>query len=237
MIILLHFLIFSTLIFISEAVRNFSIARIERRIGLSSNFFRMFFNITPSYIRKLALIFIVFMAVELTYLNVMDNKYSVLLPLLIIFLTTVRIDSEYYTQGITSAACFLSIIICVLTAKSSGMTGKLMLNSPFLFISFIVAIFAISIFDKNRKTVGAINIAINLALNLYVISAFVPELSYIYSVVLSFGLLYLQFLLHQVYPKFNLFQTMRQSLTILLSASLICFIGNLFWVVFIMGGN
>ena len=236
MMILVHFLIFTILIFISDSAMNFSVARIERRIGLSSNFFRMFFNITPSYIRKLVLIFIVFMAVEFTYLNIVDNKYFVILPLLIIFLTTVRVESEYYTHGITSAACFLSIIICVLTAKSSGLTGKLMLNSPFLFISFIIAIFAISIFDKNRKTVEAINIAINLALNLYVISAFLPELSYIYSAILSFGLLYLQFLLHQVYPKFNLFQTMRQSLTIILSASLICFIGNLFWVVFIMGG-
>jgi hypothetical protein len=165
-----------------------------------------------------------------------DNKYFIILPLLIIFLITVRINSEYYTHGITSASCLLSIVICVLTAKSTGVTSNFILNGPFPFLSFIVAIFAIATLNRDRNNHGAIDIAINLALNLYVISVFMPELHYIYSAALSFGALYLQFLLHKVYPKFNLFQTMRQSLTIIVSASLICFIGNLFWIVFITGG-
>ena len=236
MITFIHFLIFTALIFISDASVSFSVARIERRIGSSSSLFRMLFNTTPSYLRRIVLISIIFMAVELIYLNILDNRYFALLPLLIIFLTTARIDSKYYTYGITSAACLLTMIICALTAKTAGVTGRAMLDSPFLIASFVTAMFAISIFDKGRNTGGAMNIAVNLGLNLYVVSVFIPELPYVYSSVIAFGLLYSQFLLHKVYPKFNLFQTMRQSLTIILSASLICFIGNLFWLVFIRGG-
>ncbi|MCX6112352.1 MAG: hypothetical protein NTY22_03565 [Proteobacteria bacterium] len=236
MIIIINFLIFSLFIFISDALVTFSTVRLERRIGISSNLLKMIFNITPSYIKKIVPIFIVFMAVQLVYLHITDSKYFIFLTVLIIFLTTVKIGSEPYAHSVTSASCFLSIIICVLTVQSMGTTNRLIINNPFLFVSLVVAIFAISIFNKDKNEAPSMNIARNLALNIYIVSAFIPELSFIYSMVLSVGFFYLQFILHQVYPKLNLFQTMRQSLTILLSASLICFIGSLLWVVFIMGG-
>jgi hypothetical protein len=90
--------------------------------------------------------------------------------------------------------------------------------------------------NKDAGEHPAMNIARSMALNIYLVSVFISGMPFIYSAFLAMGLFYLQFLVHQIYPKFNLFQSMRQSLTVILFCSFFCFIGNLLWVMFLEGG-
>jgi hypothetical protein len=235
-IILLNFIVFSLLIFASDALVTFSTVRLERRVGASVTPIFMFFNVLPSYLRNILSIFIVFAAVELAYLHILDSRLFVFMPLLIIFLTTVKVDPVFYTQCITSSAYLLSVVIAVITAQCVGTGSSAIINNPFSFISFVLAVFAIFMFNKNNAEPSSMNIARNLALNIYIVSVFMPEISFIYSALFALGLFYLQFLVQQVYPKFNLFQSMRQSLTVILFASFFCFMGNLLWVMFLEGG-
>ena len=170
------------------------------------------------------------------HLHLLDARYFVFIPLLIIFLTTIKVDSHFYTQGITSSSYLLSIVLGVLTALCIGTRSLVLINNPFSFISFALAVFAISMFNEDKTEPSSMNIARNLALNIYMVSVFMPEVSFIYSALFALGLFYLQFLVHQVYPKFNLSQSMRQSLTVILFASFFCFIGSLLWVIFLEGG-
>jgi hypothetical protein len=126
-----NFFIFSLLIFASDALVSFSVVRLERRSSTPAG---IFFNVFPSYIKKVFSIFIVFAAVELTYLQILDTRYFIFLPLLIIFMTTIKVDSDIYTRGITSSSYLLSIVLCVLTAQSTVASQSVVLSSPFAFV-------------------------------------------------------------------------------------------------------
>ncbi|MEI6079063.1 MAG: hypothetical protein WCQ53_00295 [bacterium] len=226
--ILINFLMFSLFIFVSDSMAVIFKVRIERRIGVSANFIKMFFNTIPSYLSKIPYIIIVFLAAQIMYTNLLDPKNFIFLPLLMIFITTLRIDSKYYTQGITSASYFLSIAVCILTMQSN--------KGPFSIAALVVSMFAVLMINKSRPESNALSVATNLAINIYLIYVFMPTLPFVYSLAASFIILCAQSLLQQMYPKLGPLPSMRQSLTITLSASVVCFICNLLWGIFFKGG-
>ncbi|MEI6092645.1 MAG: hypothetical protein WCQ47_03065 [bacterium] len=238
MTILFDFLIFSFFVFVSNSILSISTIRMERRIGVRSDFIRLFFNILPTYIKNIIMILFLFLATKLLYLEIIDKKIFIFVPLLIFFISKTKLKSQKYTELVTTTACLVSVVICVLTATTFNNSSiKIVEYNPFRLLALVMAMISVYFFNKDKSEPVAVNIARNLALNMYTLYLFIPAIPFIYSTIISFGILYIQFIIDSFIPKLNLFQTMRNSSILLITISLLGFLGNLIWTVLILGAK
>lgn len=236
MTIFFDFIIFSFFVFASSSLLNIANIRMERRVGSRSDFIKLFFNILPTYMKNLVIIIILFTITKTLYLEIINNKIFIFIPLIIFFISKTELRSQKYTDFVTRTACLSCIVICVLTARTFNISSfQIVEYNPFRIIALITAFIAVYLFNKDKLEPSSLNIARNLALNMYVLYVFFPTIPFIYSTIASFGILYVQFIVDKLTPSLNLFQTMRNSLIFLITISLLGFTGNLIWTVLILG--
>ena len=236
MTIFFDFMIFSFFVFASNSLLSIANIRMERRVGSRSDFIKLFFNIIPTYMKNLVIIIILYSLIKTLYLDVINNKIFIFIPLLVFFISKTELLSQKYTDFVTRATCLSCLTICVLTARTFDASNlQILEHNPFYIIALITAFIAVYLFNKDKLEPTSVNIARNLALNMYVLYVFFPSIPFIYSTIISFGTLYVQFIIDKLTPRLNLFQTMRNSLILLTTDSLLGFIGNLVWTILILG--
>lgn len=221
----LEFLIFSVAIFVAHTMIQLSKASIEKRQGLTKRPLKLFISPLPEYINMIFTVLLLFAAVKVF-------NTQIFAPLVIILATKASYKDKSYGYCVFDAICVLSIISSMIVAMTFNSGEYIILKNPFTVLSFIVSLLSISLFKDNRIDRPLYDISRVLALDIYLIYIFMPMSNFVLVALMAVAVVYLQFFVDQVIPRFDLHQNIRYSFGILFSLAILAVVGNIICIIY-----
>jgi len=215
-----EFIIFSVAILLSGMFLHISRASIERRIGLKNKLALLFVRSIPEYVNDLFIIIILFAAIKI-------SRETTFVSLIIILATKISSRDKSYGYSIFDAVCVVCILSSLIIAMLFKNSEHIAIQNPFTVLSFIVSMISISLFNDNNREAPLADISRNMALNIYLVYIFTPLNNFILISATAILMVYIQFLVKQLTPKFNVFLNIRYSVGILFSLSLLAMLGSI----------
>jgi len=220
MINFLEFIFFSIAILVSNSILHISRTSTEKRTGLINRPLLLLVRAIPEYINEILVIIILFIAVKISH----EAAFA---SLVMIFATKISRSDKSYGYNMFDAVCALCVLSSTITVMMFDNSTYIMTNSPFLFLSFIVSTVSITLFNDNSTERPVADISRSLALNIYLISIFTPLHNFGIMIIAGILMIYLQFLIGQLTPRFSVFQNIRYSFGILSFLSLLAVAGSI----------
>ena len=192
---LLKLIVFTVATLIACVMNDVINIKIERRIGIAKKPFLLFIRYLPGYLNFIPHIAILFVAVMFASQNMSSSFEYILLPLILIFITKVLFTKSNAHDIYLEAICTASIIICVLPVLLQYSTPS--------WLCLVTALISIKIFNKNTSEPLPLNMARNLALNLYVFYVWFHSINFYLCIIMAIVILYIQSILYTLVPRFN----------------------------------
>jgi hypothetical protein len=233
MIILQSFGIYIIAILVSSFIMHHISIRFEQRIGLTEKPFLLFFKDFPGFLKTFPAIIILFISYYISITEPTSELKTKAFIFLLILITIFPLNIKNYGIPAIKTSALISIIITLFTASSfSNIEYQYpFIHNPFTLFSLIIGILVVPILNKNDKETQILNITRNFTLNVFLISLFVIQQNFIIISAISVLIICIQNITKYITPKLNIFQKMQFSLSLTLSCSLLCFIGNLLWLI------
>lgn len=237
MSIFICFVVFFVAILFTSLINNYISTRIEERLGLSERPVSAFLGFMPGIIKDFHIIFILAVSVAFIASPSADKALRTLSALMFILITAIPYRKKTYGFTVIKAAGILSILIAIISALFLGdqRVYNNAIHNPFAFISFLTAVISIPIFNNNPAESKVVNLTRSLALNFLLASLFLGDKGIYMMTIQAVVLNSFEYLLASIFPRINIFHSMKYMLSIVVTCSLIGFTGNILWMIFFKG--
>ncbi|MBN1114347.1 MAG: hypothetical protein JXA66_03320 [Oligoflexia bacterium] len=213
------------------------VIRIEQRIGLGDNFLLLVLRSLHGILIKLPYILLMFFAAHIVVSYSGRNNAFVLLSLFIMISTITPFRARRYGFIVINTSSLLSLIVVSFTAINTLSTGATIIavHNPFTVFSFFLGILLVVIICYDETESVPLNLSRNLSLNIFLASLYVVDNNFMHASVIAFACVIIQYIIRMIMPRLNVHKNMEYSLSIVLTASLLCFVGNIIWLMMLEG--
>ncbi|MFH1223932.1 MAG: hypothetical protein V1647_06295, partial [Pseudomonadota bacterium] len=153
-------------------------------------------------------------------------------PIAVIVATKISLKDKKYGGTILDAITVLAVASVVMVSIIFNNDKGLMSHNPFSLLAFLAATISVPLLRNNDKNKPLGDISRSTALNIYLVSIFTSSENFIVLAGAAVAINFLQFVLTQTTPMFNIFQKIRYSAQILISLSLLSLLGSIIWAIY-----